>query len=401
MPASSAIPYWRLAGFYFFYFAALGAFLPYWALYLQAKGYGAEAIGQLMALLAATKLVSPNLCGWLADRSDRSVLLIRISSCLTAVSFALLERFPGFAWMASITAAFGLFWNAPLPLFEAVTLGYLHRDAHRYSRIRVWGSIGFITAVLSLGAALKSVLLIDCLPQVIFLLLVGMGLTTLTVPERTIGGAHGEPASLWAILKQPGVLAFFAVVMLVQLAHGPYYVFFSIYLQDNGYDSGQTGLLWSLGVLAEILLFLFFSGLLRRYSARRILLASILLGMVRWLLIAWFVRDATVIACAQMLHAASFGATHVVAVQLVQRYFGRGQHGTGQSLYSSLSYGLGGVLGSYYSGMLWVPLGATWVYSLAAGASLLAALIVWIGVERTSDRGGGPGCRESVSRRPA
>jgi PPP family 3-phenylpropionic acid transporter len=397
MSATAAIPYWRLAGFYFFYFAALGAFLPYWPLYLQAKGYGTDQIGQFMALLAATKLVSPNLCGWLADRWDRSVLLIRICSCLTAASFAVVDRYGGFAWMLLVTSLFGLFWNAPLPLFEAVTLGYLHRDAHRYSRVRVWGSIGFIAAVLLVGAALKSALLIGCLPQLIFVLFAGMGLTTLTLPELSMGSGHGSSASLWQVLRYPGVLAFFAAVILVQIAHGPYYVFFSIYLQDSGYDSGQTGLLWSVGVLAEIVLFLVFNRVLHAFSARSILLVSLLLAGLRWWLIAWFVDEGYVIALAQLLHAASFGATHVVAVQLVQRYFGRGQRGKGQALYSSLSYGLGGMLGSYYSGELWVPLGAAWVYSLAAGASLVAVVIVWMGVERQPARGSHEGSRRSVS----
>lgn len=401
MGEPASIPYWRLSGFYFFYFAALGSFLPYWTLYLQSIGYGADQIGQLMALLAATKLISPNLFGWLADHGDRSVLLIRLTSCLTAASFFLVDHFSGFTWMLSITAVVGLFWNAPLPLFEAVTLGYLSSDPNRYSRIRVWGSIGFVVAVLSVGAALKSMLLIGCLPQLILWLFVAMGLTTLTIRGRSIAASHGAAARLGQIFRAPGILAFFTVAMLVQFAHGPYYVFFSIYLQDNGYDSGQTGLLWALGVLAEICLFLYFNRLQRRFSARHILLASILLGALRWWLIAWFVNETAVIVIAQMLHAASFGATHVVSVQLVQRYFGRGQQGKGQSLYSSLSFGLGGMLGSYYSGELWIPLGAAWVYTMAAVASLLAALMAWIWVEREPVTGAGCQKRPTVSPRRA
>jgi PPP family 3-phenylpropionic acid transporter len=391
MGGAAPVPYWRLSGFYFFYFAALGSFLPYWSLYLQASGYGADQIGLIMAVLAGTKLVSPNLWGWLADHSDRSMRLIQLSSCLTALSFFLVDLYSGLGWMLLITSVVGLFWNAPLPLFEAVTLGYLHSDAHRYSRIRVWGSIGFVAAVLAAGAALKSVLLIQCLPQLVFLLFVAMALVTLSLKEISISAGQGSASKLWRILRTPGVAAFFWVAMLVQLAHGPYYVFFSIFLQESGYDSGQTGQLWALGVLAEIILFLYFSRLQRRYSARRILLLSVMLGALRWWLIAWYVDSPALIVLAQLLHAASFGATHVVSVQLVQRYFGRGQLGKGQSLYSSLSFGLGGMLGSYYSGELWNVLGPSWVFTIAAGASTLAGVIVWWRVERPADRAAAPG----------
>ncbi|HUL11448.1 MAG TPA: MFS transporter [Methylococcaceae bacterium] len=382
MPVARKLPYWRLSGFYFFYFSALGAFLPYWALYLQAEGYTPAQIGQLMALLAGTKLISPNLWGWLADRSGRGMPLIRMASCLTVVGFGMVFWLSGFRWLALITFAFGFFWNAPLPLFEAVTLVHLGQDAHRYSRVRLWGSIGFIVAVLAVGKALDTFVVIDCLPILILILFIGMGLASLLVPERSIGVVGNGNGSLLKILSQPRVVAFLVVFMLIQIAHGPYYVFFSIYLKANGFDSSSTGQLWALGVLAEIVLFVFLHRLLQRSSLRGILLVSIGLGVLRWLIIAWFVQELVLVAFAQVLHAATFGASHVAAIHLVHRYFAGPHHGKGQALYSSLSYGLGGMLGSYYSGALWDSQGPVWIYSAAAGVSLLALLIVWGWVDK-------------------
>lgn len=382
MLAGTKLPYWRLSGFYFFYFAGLGAFLPYWAPYLQAGGYTPAQIGLLMALLAGTKIVAPNLWGWAADRSGRCMRLIRAAACLTAISFALVFQFSGFAWLALITAAFGFFWNAPLPLFEAVTLAHLSLDSHRYSRVRLWGSIGFIAAVLLVGRALDTILVIDCLPVLIFLLFLGMALVSLLVPERSIGSVDNANGPLLGILRQPQVLAFFLVCMLIQIAHGPYYVFFSIYLKESGFDSTETGQLWALGVFAEIVLFLIVHRVLQRFTLRRILLVSLALGVLRWLLIAWYVNTLPLVAFAQTLHAATFGASHVAAIHLVHRYFAGLHHGKGQALYSSLSYGLGGMLGSYFSGALWSDQGPLIVYSAAAGASLLAFFIVWVWVEK-------------------
>jgi len=382
MPTHPKLPYWRLSGFYFFYFAALGVFLPYWALYLQSLGFDHAQIGQLMAILPATKVISPNLWGWLSDHTDRNVLLIRLSSCLTAASFALVFWGTGYAWLALVMLLMGFFWNAPMPLFEALTLGYLHKDAHRYSRVRIWGSIGFVFAVFGAGWALKTFLLIECLPVVLLWLFLGLGLVALLLPGRSMRSKGSAPGSLRAIFRRPGVIAFFWVFLLIQIAHGPYYTFFSVYLKESGYDAGQTGLLWSLGIVAEILFFWFSSRIFKRVSLRAVLLAAIGLSVLRWWLIGWRVEDVGLLAFAQTLHAASFGAAHVAAIQFIHRHFAWPHEGKGQALYSSLSFGLGGMLGSYASGEVWASLGPQYVFGVAAGLSLVAWLVVLGWVEK-------------------
>jgi PPP family 3-phenylpropionic acid transporter len=80
---------------------------------------------------------------------------------------------------------------------------------------------------------------------------------------------------------------------------------------------------------------------------------------------------------AQILHAASFGVYHAVAIQLIHNYF-VGQHqGKGQALYSSVSFGAGGAIGSLYAGYTWESLGTTATFMIAAVVSLLAAFIAY------------------------
>ncbi len=382
MPKQSKLPYWRLSSFYIFYFAALGCFMPYWALYLQSLGYSHAQIGQLMAIMPATKIISPNLWGWLADHTDRSVLLIRISSCLTAVSFLLIFWGSGFAWLALTLVLVGFFWNAPMPLFEAMTMSWLRENAHNYSRIRIWGSLGFVVSVFGTGWALDKVLVIGRLPPLLLGLFMGMGLVALLLPSRSVRVPDVVKGSLSAIIKRKGVIAFFLACFLIQAAHGPYYTFFSVYLKEHGYDAGQTGVLWSLGILAEILFFAFSTVIFKRHSVRAILLVSIALSVLRWLLIGWYVDNIAVLAFAQFLHAASFGANHVAAIQFIHKHFAWPHQSKGQALYGSLSFGLGGMLGSYASGELWVSLGPSLLFSVAAGLNVLALLVVWARVER-------------------
>jgi len=379
----AAVPYWRLSGFYFFYFSTLGIFLPYWGLYLESESFSSEEIGELSALMMATKIIAPNLWGWIADRTGKSLRIIRISSFFAMLLFAGFLFKSGYVWFALITVGFSFFWNAALPQFEATTLFHLRENSHRYSRIRLWGSMGFISAVLVIGKMLD-LLDIGILPLIICALLAMIWLIAIITPEIKIHHHGAVAVGMLDIIRKPEVIAFFAVYMLLQIAHGPYYVFFSINLNHHGYTSLTTGLLWALGVSAEVILFVFMGRLLKRYSLRNILLVSVFLSIVRWLLIAWQVQQLPLLLFAQLLHAATFGSSHVVAIHLVHRYFNSHHQGKGQALYSSLSFGLGGMLGSLYSGYFWIPLGPKMVYTIAAFCSFLALIItaIWVGKEK-------------------
>ena len=369
-------PYWRLSGFYLFYFSTLGGFLPYWGLYLQDKGFNAEQIGELAAMLVGTKIIAPNLWSWIADHTGRGILVIRLVSFLAALAFAGVFIDSKFWWIACVTLVFSFFWNAALPQFEALTLTHIHDDTHRYSRIRIWGSIGFILAALWIGRALD-VFGISFLPSMILVLMTGIWLVSQTVPEAVPSHLGDQQKGLLEIIKNPTVIAFLVVCILVQVSHGPYYVFYSIYLEENGYTGTETGQLWALGVLAEVVLFLFIHHLLKRYSLRQILLVSVFLSMLRWLMIGWGVDHLWVLVTAQLLHAASFGSTHVAAIHLIHQYFHGRFHGRGQALYSSASFGVGGVVGSLYSGFLWEGHSPAFVYMIASGISGLALIVTW------------------------
>jgi PPP family 3-phenylpropionic acid transporter len=379
-----SVPYWRLSGFYFFYFATLGGFLPYWSLYLKDSGFNADQIGELSALLVGTKIIAPNLWGWVADYTGKSLRIIRIASLFAVVIFAgfLVDR--DYLWFAWFTIGFSFFWNAALPQFEAVTLFHLKSEPHRYSQIRLWGSVGFIATVLGIGWLLEKQP-ISMLPAIITVLLALIWIVTLMTPDAHASDRETEPVGLRQILKKPEVLAFLIVYLLLQIAHGPYYVFYSIYLKQYHYSTTITGILWALGVCAEIVLFIYMRRLLKRYSLRHILLFSIVLAVVRWLMIAWCADHLWLLIFAQLLHAATFGSAHAAAIHLVHLYFGRQHQGKGQALYSSLSYGVGGMTGSLYSGYYWESMGPAFVYSMAAVACVFAFVIayLWIGFENT------------------
>ncbi len=371
--------YWRLSTFYLFYFAALGALIPYWSLYLQSLGFGPVAIGELVAIMMATRIVAPNLWGWLADHTGRRMTVVRIASLLAWVAFCGVLLGRGFWWLAVVVAVFSFFWNGALPQLEATTLNHLGARAHSYGRIRVWGSVGFVLSVSGLGFLFQHRSPALLVP-VALALLVAIWLASLRVPERFRAAPEAIGRPLLAVVRRPEVATLLLVCLLMQLSHGPYYAFFTLYLEHHGYSGGLIGLLWALGVVAEIGVFLIMPRALPRFAPRTLLLASLALAALRWLLIGAFPDHLGVIIFAQSLHAASFGVYHAVAIDLVHRHFTGRLQGRGQALYSSVSFGAGASLGSLASGYLWVGVGPSATYYVAAAVAAFAWLVAWRGI---------------------
>jgi len=371
-----ALPYWRLSGFYLFYFAVVGSLVPYWGLYLQSLDFSAQDIGLLFAVIMGTKIVAPNIWGWIADHTGRRMSIVRGTSLLAALACVGGVWGSDCWWLALVLGVFSFVWNASLPQFEAATMTHLGDDTHRYSVIRLWGSVGFIIAVVGLGALFDQVG-VGWLPVVLLVLLVLLWLSSLTVPEVKAIPEGASKRPLGPVLLRPEVLGFFVVCFLLQASHGPYYTFYSIYLEAHDYSRVAVGQLWALGVVAEIAIFFVMHRLLPSFGVRKLLLVSLLLTVLRWCLLAGFVDQVAVMIGAQLLHAASFGVFHVAAISFIHQFFVGRHQGRGQALYSSMSFGAGGALGSLYSGYSWATLGPEMTYLLGAGLAMLAFVVTW------------------------
>lgn len=374
------MPYWRLSSFYLFYFAALGALVPFWTLYLSTLGFGSIEIGQLMAILTATKIVAPYIWGWLGDHIGKRIAIVRTGSLLAFLTFLLVFWLTGYAGLALTMSLFSFFWNAVLPQVEVITFQYLKEDSHKYSRIRVWGSIGFIIAVTGLGFVVDRSGPASILPVLAFLYF-GIWVSSLLIPEEAQvehkRGKGGVP--IGRFLLHPGILAFFAVCTLMQMSHGSYYTFYSIHLEAVGYSKTLIGELWALGVLAEVVVYiLFMHKALVRFGAIRLLMFSLLLAALRWLLIGTFSESLAILIVAQLLHAATFGIFHAAAIHFVHHSFPAGLLGRGQALYSSFSFGIGGTLGSLSSGYLWEYSGPLITFISSACVAFLAWILIFV-----------------------
>ncbi len=373
------MPYWRLSGFYFFYFAVLGALVPYWSVYLRSVGFDARQIGELMALLMLSRIVAPYVWGWIADHKGQRMVVVRLAALLATISYAGVFFTTDFWWLALVMLVFSFFWNATLPQLEAATMNHLGGEASRYARVRLWGSIGFIVSVIGLGFLFDRVETAWLLP-VVLVLMAGIWVSSVFVPDREMSGEIEHPGPLLGVIMRPEVFAFLATCFLMQASHGPYYTFYTIYLSDYGYSKTLIGMLWALGVICEIGVFVLLHNMRTHIGLRYILLASIALAALRWLLIGYFPSNLSILVFAQVLHAATFGAYHATAVEMVHNFF-RGRHQIrGQAIYGSISFGIGGALGSFYAGYTWDYIGPDITFAIAAVLAFAALLVAarWI-----------------------
>ena len=370
------LPYWRLAGTYFFYFAYLGAFAPYFSLYVSALGITAAGIGTIMALPQLVRIFAPHLWGWLADRSGRRLRVARIGTIAGTAVYCGLFAASSFEALFAVVLLMSFFLSAALPLVEVTTLAHLGEQTAQYGRIRVWGSVGFIAAVLLVGYALDW-LPVDALLWIMLAILVGAAGLLLVLPEAPRAEHVQDHTPIAHVIRQPQVIALIVACALMAVAHGPYYTFYSIYLVDHGYSKGAVGWLWALGVICEIAIFFWMSHLFRAFTLRQVLIASFALASVRFVIIAWCADSLLMLLLAQVLHAASFGSFHAAALGYIHRFF-RGRHqARGQAIYTSLTFGLGGTLGGLYSGYAWDHLGAGLTFTGAASCALIGMVLLW------------------------
>ena len=363
----------NFALFFFAYYGYVGVFSPYASLYFADRGLSATQIGILMSLMQVMRIFGPNVWGWVADQSRRRVLVLRLTSVAAALTFCGMFVGQSFMFFFALMVTVNLFTSAQGPISEALMLSSMRGDLTHYGRVRLWGSVGFIVLVTLSGYALDWQG-IELMPWIALLMLVMVTSVTFSLHEEP-ATQHAQPSnSVRELLSRKSVLSFFASTFLMIAAHSSLYVYYSLYLSDMGYSKSVIGLMWSLGVIAEILFFFYQAPLFRRFGVRKLMLFSLGIAVIRFLMIGWGAQSLAILLVAQVLHAATFGVHHSASVATLQRWFAGSLQARGQALYISISYGLGGTVGGLLLSACWDTFGARWVYVLASIMSLLGLI---------------------------
>lgn len=383
-PTRDAIPVVRLSSFYLFYYAALGAFTPYWSLFLTARGMSVTAISVMMGIWYATRIVAPTTWTSIAAASPHPIRWLRVGGVLTLITFcAFLLPLPE-PWMYPAMVVFCFFYNAVMPQFESITLTHLGSDSHRYGLIRVWGSLGFIAVVMGFGWLIDdnggpgNAHLLPWMMLPLFALLVVSAFAN--TYARDVHRANGDASGFWQIVRKPQVLAFFVAAFMEQLSFGPYYTFFSVYMDHHGYATSTLGLLWTVGVVFEVGVFFTIGRFFRRFDASWMLLIALVSSTLRWAATALYPDNLPVMLVAQSAHALGFAAFFAAAMQMLATYFPGRLNGHGQGLLYGFSSGVGGVLGALIAGQLWTIDQGRTAFLAGSGFALAGALLCFFAI---------------------
>lgn len=355
---------------YFAYFAFVGLFSPYLSLWLDWRGLTIGEIAVLMALPQLLRIVAPPFWGWLADRGGRRVALLRVAAIAALLVLLAFPFVDGAVAFGGLMLLLFFLTAAHMPISEAIALDLARGDAGRYGRMRLWGSVGFILTVLAGGPLLEAFGL-RALPWLMAGAMAGLALVTLALPEPAVPRVARSTIGIARRLREPAVIAFLASAFLMVFAHAALYAFFSLYLERKGYGTTAIGVIWGVGVVAEIGLFMLQRRLFDRLSAMRLLAFSFLVCGLRFALVGASDGVLWVLVGAQLMHAVTFGLHHSASMAVLHRWFEPAQQARAQAAFIVVAYGFGGSLGGLAAGWLWERFSLSAPFFGAAAAGLL------------------------------
>lgn len=376
----------RLSSSYFFYFALLGLISPYLAVFLDGKGFDSRQVGEILAIITATKIIAPSLWAVLADKSGRPLFIIRLGAFLALASFVMLFWLSHYWPITFCLALFTLFWTAILPQLEVHALTTLRRSSKIYARVRLWGSLGFIAIAVIAGEVMSSLGYQSF--TVIGLIILGfLFLSTLQLQPIKIANSRQvnacEVDAIQSKLLDGRFVSFFIAGLLLQISFGPYYGFYALFLRDAGYSGLSVGLIISLGVVAEVVAFIFMGNIFRYFSLKSLLVFSIGITGIRWLLTPVVVDSIILLCLIQLTHAASFAIYHSASMEFISRHFPQAQQSRGQGIYLGGVYGIGGAIGAYLTGILWLDgQGANTAFVVAGLSAVIGSVIMLLSKKR-------------------
>ncbi|HZD90224.1 MAG TPA: MFS transporter [Pseudolabrys sp.] len=359
----------RLAAFYAAVFVLMGVQLPFLPVWLKAKGLDANLIGIALAAPMVARLVSVPLATRAADRHDALRAALRLTGLACIMGYALMALAPGPASVIATYTLVSLAFTPVMPLADTYALKGLAAQGRIYGPVRLWGSAAFIAGTFAAGLASDALPAIELIWLIVAasfgLAFAALLLAPLPGPATHIPATSAERRHL---LRDPPFLAVLAAAALIQASHAVYYGFSSLAWRADGLSGSAIAALWALGVFAEIVLFACQGRLSAFISPTGLLMAGALGAVVRWGGMA-LDPPAYVLPLLQVLHALSFGATHLGAIGFIARHAPPGQSATAQG-YLAIALGIAMAASMALAGWLYGAFG-----SAAYGAMVLAAVV--------------------------
>ena len=351
--------------------------VPFLAIYLDGMGFSSLEIGEVLAVVTATKVIGPTLWAMLSDKTGKQVSVMQLGTVLATISFFFLFFFDHYWPILLLFALFSLFWTATLPQLEVYTLHSIRRSPKIYARIRLWGSVGFTALAIASGEILE-IYGAQSYVFIGFFIMLALTVSAYLLKERpTPSKKTVQQGSIINKLVELRFVIFFLAGMFLQISFGPYNGFFALYLRGLDYPGVAVGMFLAIGVAAEIAIFIVAGKLFKAFTIKALLIFSMVTSVFRWALVGSYGDVAWLLAFSQLLHAFGFGVYHSASMQFIQQHFNANQQNRGQAVYIGGVFGIGGAIGAYLTGALWAGgEGGTLAFYAAAIVAFVSSLLI-------------------------
>lgn len=372
----------RLGGTYAAFFLALGIQVPYLPLWLQERGLGPQAIGLALAVPMLARLVATPVLGVISDRWGRPRALLTVLGLVTAAGMAALALAPDLAAIMVVLAVMSAAWFPSFALLDSYASRQARAGRADYGRARQWGSGSFLVANLA-GGVVIGALGAGSVVLVMLACHAAYCLVTLALPE--LPKPEPKPPPVRDRRARLGIVAAIVAAALVQASHAMIYAFGTVEWKAQGYSLTTIGVLWAVGVAAEMVLFRFGTRLVGRIGPYGLIVVGGMGAVLRFSVMA-AQPPLAVLLPLQLLHALTFGATYLATVELIARSVSAHRAGTGQTA-AAWTSSLMTAAANVVSGPLWAAFGpAAFLASAAIG---LAGALVAVGAGRLQPHSAG------------
>jgi MFS transporter, PPP family, 3-phenylpropionic acid transporter len=367
-----------LAYFYAAQFVMVGLYLPYVPVWLHWRGMSEQAIAILLAAPPLARILFTPTIAFAADRLGKRGPILVALAWGTLLALGLLWAAGTFWQLLAAVLVLALAWTTIMPLTEALAVRAIRKTGLDYGRVRLWGSLTFIGASFGGGAAIGvfgAGVVLPLLFVASLLLLLGAYILPAALtesPPRPMAAPPLRARDAFALAHTPLFLLFLLTTSAIQASHAVYYTFGTLHWQAQGIPMSVIGLLWAVGVGAEIVLFAFSGRLIARFGPARLLWLAALSAVIRWGAMA-LDPPLSVTFLVQILHAMTFGAAHLAAIHFMAQAVPEDRAATAQGLYAAVTAGLamGGAIA--LSGPLYHALSGG-AYAAMAALGLIACL---------------------------
>ncbi|KYG24670.1 3-phenylpropionic acid transporter [Bradyrhizobium sp. AT1] len=362
----------RLALFYSAIFAVSGTHMPFFPLWLKAIGIDAAWIGLITALPAITRFTTLPQVTAFAEKRQAIRAAMMVSVLATAIGFTAIGLQQQPLALFLIYALTCMMWTPTMPLTDAYALRGVARYGLDYGPLRLWGSAAFAAGSLACGYLVDSIAQRDLIWVIVAWAVVAVAAGLLLQPLDDVRRRPAETHAGKALLRDGGFWAVIAAAALIQGSHIAFYAFSAISWQLHGLGGLTIAGLWTLGVIAEIVVF----ALSPRFSMHPSTMMAIggIIAVVRWIVTA-SEPPLALLAIAQLGHGFSFGMTILGTMSLLVQRVPSHQIARGQGYYAACN-GLLGAATSIASGAIYARIGEGLYYLMAAMAAA-GAVLIW------------------------